>query len=218
MKNQLSKLLILAIALSPLPSQAVDGDTAARVANQVANAAGDTIDKVQSQRDAQLARLLAEYSATSLVILDMKAVGAYNQQLSQIDDPTFRMAANAGTYAVVLSATAWGAWRTLQKIAAVPRLIKATPGVFPRFRAVGAAAFRTAVMAGVVYTVWQTNAVLLLDKQDFNEILMKLEARAALLEKQLGMTAKQKFNPDSQVPAANASAPAQNNQKLFKLD
>ncbi|CAN5488189.1 hypothetical protein BH10BDE1_BH10BDE1_22850 [soil metagenome] len=195
--------LALSIALAPLKSSA-------------ANAIDATIDQVQKQSDAQLAKLMSEYAATTLVILDMKVAHLYSQALSNIDDPSWRMAANAGTYTVVLGATTMQTWQTLVNLGKVPSLIKATPGLRTKVSAVGGAALRIGVLGGIAYTLWHTNTVLLLDKQDYNEILMRLEANGLALEHQLGALAKAKMNPS--VPAAAKDPGAPTNNELFKLE
>jgi hypothetical protein len=215
-KSLVTSTLALSICLAPFQSMAAGSDQQSSMANRVATAAGNTLEQVQKQNDAQLAKLMSEYAATTMVILDMKAANLYSQVLSSLDDPTLRMSANAVTYTVVVGATTWQAWKALARIGKIPSLIKATPGLGTKITAFGGAALRTAAVGGVAYTLWRTNTVLLLEKQDYNEILMRLEADALTLEKQLGAIAKAKMNPS--VPAASKDPGAPTNSDLFKLE
>lgn len=232
-KSLVTSTLALSICLAPICSKADSFEQTPSVADRVTEAAGtaivqvqkqtdrltaaasNTLEQVQKQADAQLAKLMSEYAATTMAILDMKAAKYYKQVLNNINDPDLRMAANATTYGVVISATTWQAWKALARIGKIPTLIRATPGLGTKITAVGGAALRTAAVGGIAYAVWHTNTVLLLEKQDYNELLMRLEADALTLEQQLGTIAKSKLNPSA--PATKTpGAPA--NSELFKLE
>lgn len=209
----------LSISVVAQPPHAFANEAASQgetLTSGVQGVADSTIDRVQSQSDTQLARLMAEYASISLLVLDMKAAHSYSSLVQNIDDPTVRMAVNAGTYTVVLGATSYQAWKTLGRIRTIPKLIQATPGLATKVKVFGGAALRASVLGGVAYAVWRTNIVLMLDKNDYNEIMMELEGNIARLEQQLTVQAKAKLNPNS--AAKEQVGSPELNEKLFKIE
>lgn len=164
------------------------------------------------------------------MLINMKFASSAGMSVNGISNSDMQMLTKSGVIALDLSASSYGVYKTYtngRSIYTKPAALgtsadpaqsafekKSRAGkVFARMRAAGLPAAKTAVWGAAVVYFWrQITPILLLDKEDFAEVLAKTEADLAVVDAQLSEQARVLLGLAPRVNAAGDKA------ELFKIE